>query len=364
MNYINIIKTACIYFPIIALIVTIPYILKEYHKYGSIHLLRAFIIYSFILYLMTSYFLVILPLPSIETVRNMTSSYIQLIPFKFIYNIILKVKFNYLFFTNKEVYEVLFNILLTVPLGLYLRYFFKLDKKKVIKLSFLYSLFFELTQLTGLYFIYPRPYRIFDIDDLILNTFGGYLGYVLTPIITKKLPTRDELDILAYKLGTKISIFKRLVSILIDISIYIILLVAFRKIKYIEIIMFIIYFILIPSLTKGYTFGKKFVNIKLITLSFDTPKWYQYVARYILLLLDIVILLIVLIGIPLLIVGNYNNLITTLNSEYVIVLLITYIFVILTISMYLLINNIINKKLFLYEKISKTKNISTITIPK
>ena len=31
--------------------------------------------------------------------------------------------------------------------------------------SFLLSLFFEVTQLTGLYFLYPGSYRLFDVDD-------------------------------------------------------------------------------------------------------------------------------------------------------------------------------------------------------
>ena len=31
---------------------------------------------------------------------------------------------------------------------------------------------FELTQLSGLYFIYPRSYRLADVNDLINNTVG------------------------------------------------------------------------------------------------------------------------------------------------------------------------------------------------
>ena len=55
-------------------------------------------------------------------------------------------------------------------------------------------MFFELTQLTGLYFIYPKPYRLFDIDDLLLNTTGGVLGYFLFGLIEKHLPSRDKID--------------------------------------------------------------------------------------------------------------------------------------------------------------------------
>ena len=41
------IKYALIFFPFIAFLITIPYMIYEYHKYGSISKLRTFIIYSF-----------------------------------------------------------------------------------------------------------------------------------------------------------------------------------------------------------------------------------------------------------------------------------------------------------------------------
>lgn len=69
-------------------------------------------------------------------------------------------------------------------MGIYLRYYFKKDLKKTLLITFLVSLFFELTQLTSLYGIYNAPYRIFDLDDLILNTFGGFLGYLIVPLFT------------------------------------------------------------------------------------------------------------------------------------------------------------------------------------
>jgi glycopeptide antibiotics resistance protein len=46
-------------------------------------------------------------------------------------------------------------------------------------MTFLLSLIIESAQLTGLFFIYPGSYRLFDVDDLITNTLGGFLGTVL-----------------------------------------------------------------------------------------------------------------------------------------------------------------------------------------
>ena len=68
MNYLSVIKVAIIIFPFIAFLITMPYVLREYHKYGSVYWYRALIVYSFILYLLTAFFLVILPLPTREEV--------------------------------------------------------------------------------------------------------------------------------------------------------------------------------------------------------------------------------------------------------------------------------------------------------
>ena len=55
----------------------------------------------------------------------------------------------------------------------------RLRLRTAVLLGFGLSLTVELTQLTGLWGVYPCPYRQFDVDDLILNTAGVALGVVL-----------------------------------------------------------------------------------------------------------------------------------------------------------------------------------------
>ena len=88
MSYLVPIKAALIIFPFLALLITLPYIIYEYHHYGSVNKLRTLIIYSFILYLITIYFLVILPLPTKEEVIKMKAINPQLIPLTFIKDIV------------------------------------------------------------------------------------------------------------------------------------------------------------------------------------------------------------------------------------------------------------------------------------
>ena len=66
-------------------------------------------------------------------------------------------------FTNPDFLQIVFNILLLLPFGVYLRYYFNRRWYQVLLLSFLYSLFFECTQLSGLYGIYPYPFHAVGI---------------------------------------------------------------------------------------------------------------------------------------------------------------------------------------------------------
>ena len=46
--YLKPILTACYVFPVLAALFTLPYIIRQYHKYGSILVLRTGIVYTFI----------------------------------------------------------------------------------------------------------------------------------------------------------------------------------------------------------------------------------------------------------------------------------------------------------------------------
>ena len=89
-------------------------------------------------------------------------------------------------------YQVFGNIVLFMPFGLSLLYYLDGDKKfiKILALSFLISVLVEVEQglLNSLIGI---NYRSVDIDDVILNTFGGTMGYVfgtnIIPVIKKLL---------------------------------------------------------------------------------------------------------------------------------------------------------------------------------
>lgn len=291
------IKTAILLFPIVALLFTIPYIIYQYHKYGAVSSYRSIIVYSFLLYLMVAYFLVILPLPDIETVSMMKTPSYNLIPLHFISEIFSLSTFSVSDFAtyfptlkNPVVYEAVFNVFLTVPFGVYLHYYFEFDFKKTLFYSFCLTLFFELTQLSGLYFIYPRGYRVFDVDDLILNTLGGVIGYLLAFIPLKFLPTRKEIDQSSLVKGQKVSILRRAFSFGIDMGIFLFVffsvlyfthqfLTSWKIVNLCFLVFWtVFYFVVLPTCLKGRTVAMKFFHLEFFSSKKVT--WYRIFAYY------------------------------------------------------------------------------------
>lgn len=290
MGYFGIIKTAVLVFPFLALALSLPIFIYQYRKNGSFVFWRGVIIYSFIFYMLTAYFLIILPLPSIETVRHLTTPRMNLEPLMFVQEFI---KHTPLVLTDPHTYlktllsssflQPAFNILLTVPFGIYLRYYFHRPLKQVFVFGFCLSLFFELTQLSGLYGIYPRPYRLFDVDDLLLNTSGAVLGYGVAPLFAKLFPAPSELARLEQKSALKVSYLRRFTAWMVDMLIYSVLMsfVGLFNGNFVlgHYILVTLLFVALPLVTKGQTFGKMLVRIKIVGQTGQPATFWQIVGR-------------------------------------------------------------------------------------
>lgn len=267
MGYILTIKTSVLIFPIIAFFITMPYAIWMYRKYGSINFTKTLIVYSFILYLECCFFLVSLPLPEIGSVHTRYIDMINLQPFKFILDFIkdnpLKISEQATYLRalkHGTFYVPAFNILMLIPFGIYLRYYFKCSLKKIIALTALLSLTFELIQLSGLFFIYSGPYRLCDIDDIIQNTLGGIIGYYIGGIVSLILPKREKLDEEALKKGKEVPGLRRMLAFTIDIFIINILNAILKvMLPFSFVIIFILYFTIIP-IWRGNTIGSKILK--------------------------------------------------------------------------------------------------------
>lgn len=94
-------------------------------------------------------------------------NHINLIPFR-------DIRMSY----HGAVKEALLNVLMLIPFGFILPIIKKMNIFKVIIYSFITSLTIESIQL--LYWLGGSlTYRSFDVTDMITNTIGGLLGYLL-----------------------------------------------------------------------------------------------------------------------------------------------------------------------------------------
>ena len=162
--------------PIAVLIALVLYIKKP--SVNQIHFIG---IQCLILYVVCLIEVVLFPLPDADRIAAMNGYTGQFIPFKFVSDV-LKER------SIESVLQVMLNVIMTVPFGFFLKFFLDMKRSNVIILTFLLSLVIELAQLTGLFFTYPGSYRLFDVDDLMLNTVGGLLGAMLSNGVKNLLP--------------------------------------------------------------------------------------------------------------------------------------------------------------------------------
>ncbi|MCB9459045.1 MAG: VanZ family protein [Anaerolineaceae bacterium] len=281
--YVDPIRTAVLLFPFALFLFFIPFSVVQFGRFVG---WRMTVVYAFIFFLMSAYALVLLPLPDITpgfctTYGHMTTP--QLEPFSFVRNIggyladhsLLETLQSFVFL------EVFFNFLLLLPLGFLLRYLFQMELKTVAVIAFLVSLSFEVTQLTAIYGLYPCPYRLFSVDDLIMNTLGAIVGYLIVPLFFF-LPHVDRDSLLADPTDT-VSLLRRFIALITDLFILSIIEIFVPQSPLNTALLYTLWFVLIPWRTGGFTLGKWMVRIRLININGERVGLWQLVVRYFLL---------------------------------------------------------------------------------
>lgn len=100
-------------------------------------------------------------------------------------------------FHSENLFGMITNIILFIPLGVFLPSLWNKFEKffNTILVGFFFSLIIELFQLLNM--------RATDIDDLLMNTLGVAIGYLIYILLFKKLSSRIKLNNLSNKFGIK-----------------------------------------------------------------------------------------------------------------------------------------------------------------
>ncbi|WP_410575231.1 VanZ family protein [Amycolatopsis sp. cmx-4-61] len=167
----------------------LPYIARQYRRRGQLGLGHTALSFAALVSAVAVITYTLLPLP--ELTPDFCSRYgygAQWRPFQFVADMVREQRRLDLHgatgvFRNPALQVRMFNVALFVPLGMFFRHLFHLSIRNCVAAGFLVSAFVELTQLTGVWFLYPCAYRHFDVDDLIANSAGAALGAMLAPVL-------------------------------------------------------------------------------------------------------------------------------------------------------------------------------------
>lgn len=163
-NFIYDIQLGFLAFPLVALLLAVPYALYQYRRFGAISIWKTFVVFTFILYCLCAVSLIVFPLPADHSAVVESARTPQLHPF----HVIEQIRETTDFSLNDRstwgpalrspvVYEAILNVMLTVPLGAYLCYLFRCRWWMALLIGMATTLLFETSQLTGLFGLYAHP---------------------------------------------------------------------------------------------------------------------------------------------------------------------------------------------------------------
>lgn len=222
-TYLLPVKSAALVFPLLALLLYLPAAVITYRRHGIMSSWRTLSFYSFLFYALTAFCMTLVPLPGPSV--DVCGAYPSMSePQLTLGNTVADIRkeaggatgFGALVLHNSAVRDALLNLLLLVPLGVYLRYHFRRGLAFTAATGLAASLFFEITQVTGVFGLYECPYRLFDVDDLVINASGAVVGWLLAGGITRRLPALEALDDAALA-RQGVPLGRRLTALLVDL---------------------------------------------------------------------------------------------------------------------------------------------------
>lgn len=179
---------ASVYALLLALLLFVPFVAREHRKRGELGAGTAALRFGALLYALGLVAYVLIPLPpvgpdfcaefaDVATPQTRPLATLDGVPAPHSGGDLVSL------LGYDGVQQVLLNVLLFVPLGAFAVHLFGRRTAGVVLLGFAVSLFVETTQYTGIWYLYPCPYRLFDVDDLLANTTGALVGRLCVPLL-------------------------------------------------------------------------------------------------------------------------------------------------------------------------------------
>lgn len=120
---------------------------------------------------------------------------------------------------SAAVLQVVFNVVLFVPWGLFLRRFFGRGLGLTVLGGAAVSVLIELTQGTGVFGLAGCVYRVADVDDVLTNTTGAAIGALLAPVLLRWMPGRELRE--TRRQPRPVTRMRRLLGMVVDLAAYV-----------------------------------------------------------------------------------------------------------------------------------------------
>lgn len=167
----------------VGVLLFVPFVALSYRRHGGFGFARFVLWAAALIYFMAIWTYTLLPLPDPDAVR---CAGVNLDLFEFVTEIRDAVRRPGSTLTDPAVLQIVLNVLLFIPLGFFLRV---LGGRGVVVAGLVglgVSGFIEVTQLTGVWGLYPCAYRVFDVDDLLTNTLGAVVGSLMALVVPRR----------------------------------------------------------------------------------------------------------------------------------------------------------------------------------
>lgn len=171
--------------PFASLALTLPILAILYHRDGRLRVWSAIGSYIVVFYLLGLACMTVYPLPDGTSGLGITYGTTPgLNPLRFLSVIRHPTGFG--------VFELTANIALFVPLGFIVARGLGWGPVRSVLAGFAVSLLIETTQLTGDWGLYPYAYRTFDVEDLLMNSVGAFVGWMGAAALGHFAPRRID----------------------------------------------------------------------------------------------------------------------------------------------------------------------------
>ena len=182
---------------VIAVVCFIPYLIYQYRRYGQFSASRMVWMGAMLVYLTALIGYTLFPLPGAAWCTAGHHDLLVLDPtvyFRDLWEAHQGGQSWSAVLTSWTCLQMVLNVLLFLPLGVIVRHLWKIGVARMTLIGLGVSLLIELTQYTGDWFIAPCPYRVADVNDLLTNTLGAFLGALLALLMPRLAADADALE--------------------------------------------------------------------------------------------------------------------------------------------------------------------------